>query len=147
MSDRGREQVAVNDPRSDPLALLAAPNEHGGDPSESVGPGSRECVVRVEPAGIELTVRKGETVMGAARRLGYRWPTVCDGDGVCTVCWMEVLEGADQLTGRTEVEDRWLRNFRGGRFCKGDLRLACQAVVEGAVSVRKKGVRPTADGS
>jgi hypothetical protein len=36
--------------------------------------------VCVEPQGIELVARHGETVMAAAERLGWRWPTICHGD-------------------------------------------------------------------
>src|SRR5271163_2949269 len=36
--------------------------------------------VRVEPQGIELAARHGETVMAAAERLGWKWPTIGHGD-------------------------------------------------------------------
>src|SRR5690606_33856559 len=37
--------------------------------------------VVVEPAGHILDVPHGETLMQAAERAGYRWPTLCHGDG------------------------------------------------------------------
>jgi ferredoxin len=58
---------------------------------------------------------------------------------------MEVLDGAEHLTPRTEIEVRWSRSFAGARLLTGDARLACQAEVTGPVSVRKRGVRQ-ADG-
>ena len=48
-------------------------------------------IVRVEPAGIELDVAPGETVMAAAVRSGYRWPTVCGGLAECGVCVLRVV--------------------------------------------------------
>lgn len=98
--------------------------------------------VRVEPVGAELTIPAGGTVFAAARRAGYRWPTSCDGDGDCTLCWMEVVDGAEHLTGPTDIEVRWVRHFAGARLLKGPARLACQARVEGPVTVRKRGVVP-----
>ena len=43
-------------------------------------------VVRVEPSGALIGVRQGETLMAAAERQGYRWPTICHGQAVCTAC-------------------------------------------------------------
>ena len=40
-------------------------------------------VVRVEPAGVDIPVDDGETLMAAAVRAGYRWPTVCGGQAQC----------------------------------------------------------------
>lgn len=97
--------------------------------------------ITVVPAGIELAARAGETVMGAATRLGYRWPTLCNGDGTCTVCWVEVTEGAGALGPLTDHERSWLQGFPAQRLCAGPARLACQAAVHGPVVVRKKGVR------
>jgi 2Fe-2S ferredoxin len=103
-----------------------------------------EATITVTPAGIELSARPGETVMAAAVRLGYRWPTVCNGDGTCSVCWVEVTDGADGLGPLTGLERTWLDGFLARHLCAGPARLACQATVHGPVVVRKKGVRPAA---
>jgi hypothetical protein len=34
-------------------------------------------VVRVEPLGVDIDVRPGESIMAAAQRGGYYWPTQC----------------------------------------------------------------------
>jgi ferredoxin, 2Fe-2S len=96
------------------------------------------CVV---PDGSTFEGRPGESVLRAAQRAGYRWPNVCSGEGSCTVCWMEVLEGPGHLSAVTEVEERWRRTRRWRPAGGGDLRLACQAVAEGPVVVRKRGVK------
>jgi len=56
----------------------------------------------------------------------------CGGYGQCGTCIVEIVEGMQNLSPRTEVEDRKLRK-------KPDsYRLACQALVHGAVSVVTK---------
>ena len=55
------------------------------------------ATVRVEPSGITLDVRDGETVMAAARRAGYRWPTICGGLADCGACALEVVESTGAL--------------------------------------------------
>jgi 2Fe-2S ferredoxin len=100
--------------------------------------------ITVMPSGVELAGRPGETVMAAAVRLGYRWPTVCNGDGTCSVCWVEVTGGADALGPVTDLERSWLEGFPARQLCTGPARLACQATVHGPVVVRKKGVRRSA---
>ena len=104
------------------------------------------ATVRVEPAGIELTVEPGETVMHAAERLGYRWPTVCHGQAVCTTCFFEVLAGSEHLVAPALLERSALGSSpvvaaAGG----GHVRLACQATVTGDVVVGKRGVRPMSE--
>lgn len=99
--------------------------------------------VLVHPMEIQLEVRVGETAFDAARRLGYRWPTLCGGQGTCTTCHMMVNEGVTNLSEITAYEteglSRVLPRGKGGTF-----RLACQAKVLGDVAVTKRGVRPLA---
>jgi ferredoxin, 2Fe-2S len=104
------------------------------------------ATVRVEPAGIELAVEEGETVMRAAERLGYRWPTVCHGQAVCTTCFLEVLAGSEHLVAaapreRSALASSPLVEAGGG----GLVRLACQVQVTGDVVVGKRGVRPMSE--
>jgi ferredoxin len=100
------------------------------------------ATARVEPAGIELEVLAGESVMAAAVRTGYRWPTVCGGQGTCRTCFFEVVEGATNLSPVESFEREGLDSL--GPIPGGNLerRLACQArVMTGTVTVRKRGVR------
>lgn len=58
--------------------------------------------------------------------------TNCGGYGQCGTCIVEVVEGMENLSPRTDVEKRKLRK-------KPDTyRLACQALVNGPVSVKTK---------
>lgn len=103
--------------------------------------------MRVEPAGIEITVRQGESLMQAAWREGYEWPTLCYAMGRCTACRCEVLDGLHVLSERTEAEVALLGdlNRRVRRANPRRVRLACQVSATGDVTVRKPGVKKQSD--
>lgn len=99
--------------------------------------------VTVEPPGIILEVHAGETVMDAAERLGWRWPTICHGDCDCTACWCEITEGADNASAMGDEERTTLETFPIYAAATGrTIRLACRVRVSGPVVLRKKGVVP-----
>jgi ferredoxin len=56
----------------------------------------------------------------------------CGGYGQCGTCVVEITEGMENLSPRTEVEDRKLRKR------SANCRLACQALVQGDISVVTK---------
>jgi ferredoxin len=56
----------------------------------------------------------------------------CGGYGQCGTCVVEIAEGMEDLSPRTEVEDRKLRKK------PANYRLACQTLVNGPVSVITK---------
>lgn len=58
--------------------------------------------------------------------------TNCGGYGQCGTCIVEVVEGLDNLSPRTEVENRKLKKK------PDNYRLACQTLVNGPVSVNTK---------
>lgn len=65
----------------------------------------------------------------------YRWKgklTNCGGIGQCATCLIEVVEGMDNLSEKTEFEKRRLKRK------PATFRLACQAIVNGPVSVKTK---------
>jgi 2Fe-2S ferredoxin len=100
--------------------------------------------VIVQPAGHEYEATIGETIMGAARGLGYYWPTTCGGQGVCTTCLSEVVSGGELLAGMGRSERKTLAAERGEAILLRPVRLACQATVllEGTIVLNKAGVRP-----
>jgi 2Fe-2S ferredoxin len=103
-------------------------------------------VVRVEPLGVAIEVDDGETLMAAAERLGYRWPTICHGQAECTVCFVVVEQGADHFAPAGPRELAALENVAGRSLYEGRaLRLACQARPTGDAVVFKRGVRHEAD--
>ncbi len=105
-------------------------------------------VVRVEPLGVEIEVRPGETLIEAAWREGYHWPTVCFGQADCTVCHVVVLEGSDNLSAIASDEEAALEVLSGhGRRNVTNHRLACRLEVHGPAVVRKRGVRREVPGA
>lgn len=100
-------------------------------------------VVHVEPIGADLEPEPGETIIEAAWRLGYSWPTVCYGQANCTVCHVEVVSGAENLSpvGDEEQDALQHRLPGAGRRDLSSVRLACRAQATGDVTVRKNGVR------
>ncbi|MCV7127867.1 MULTISPECIES: 2Fe-2S iron-sulfur cluster-binding protein [Mycolicibacterium] len=96
----------------------------------------------VEPRGIVIEVNEGETIMAAAERSGYHWPTLCHGDATCSICWAEVTEGGQNLSAMEDDESATLGLLSPRLRATRDVRLACRAQVVGDVTVRKPGVRP-----
>jgi 2Fe-2S ferredoxin len=99
--------------------------------------------IRVLPLDDEIGAEEGTTVMGAAQALGYYWPTTCGGEGRCTTCACDVVEGSSLLSEMGKAEQATLVEERGVSVLGTSVRLACQARVkgEGVVVVRKPGVR------
>lgn len=100
--------------------------------------------VRVEPIGAELDVRAGESVFEAALRQGLTWPTLCYGQARCTACALQVLDGHPATDPAGPEEQGVLRQLaQRRRGSVRDTRLACRLTVTGAVTVEKKGAKPT----
>ena len=100
--------------------------------------------ILVQPLGITIEAERGVTLMAAARAEGYYWPTTCGGEGRCTTCATTVHGGAENLSSMGRSEKQTLISELGPRSVESNLRLACQARVEGdgTVEVHKVGVRP-----
>lgn len=100
-------------------------------------------MIRVEPAGVSFDTEDGETIMAAAIRNGYSWPTICGGSGTCKTCVFQTLDGADNLAPAKRYEQEGLDAIAGTLPDGGkNWRLACQARATGDVTLRKVGVRP-----
>ncbi|MGV0741337.1 2Fe-2S iron-sulfur cluster-binding protein [Mycolicibacterium sp. XJ870] len=96
----------------------------------------------VKPSGIEFDAVDGQTLMAAGQAAGYRWPTICGGQGECLVCHVEVLDHPGNLTEPDQAEAEAIRNLSGDHGGRGQhVRLACQAGVRGDIVVLKRGVR------
>ena len=104
-------------------------------------------MIRVEPSGVSFVVDESETIMAAAIRNGYTWPTICGGQGACKTCVFLILDGEENLTDIEPYEQEGLQSIAGTLPNAGEgWRLACQARVRseatGDVKLRKGGVRP-----
>ncbi len=56
----------------------------------------------------------------------------CGGYGQCGTCVVEIVEGSENLSPRTQVEERKLRKR------PDNCRLACQTLVNGPITVKTK---------
>lgn len=100
--------------------------------------------IRVEPKMLELDAAAGETVMAAARRLGFTWPTVCGGNAECGVCALEVVAGGTAIAPPTAEESARLSTLPERRlYPDRTYRLACRLVGADGLVVRKRGVMPS----
>jgi ferredoxin, 2Fe-2S len=101
--------------------------------------------VRVEPLGVVFELQPDETLMAAAQRLGYYWPTICKGNAQCNRCVVRVVE--DQGFAPMSVTERaGLQNVRWKAHGEDPAeRLACQLRVasdaSGVSIVEKRGVK------
>ena len=101
--------------------------------------------MRVLPADDDVEVGVGESLMAAARRQGWFWPTVCGGDGECGTCWVVVDEGAEYGSAMETAERARLAG--GMKANEPRARLACQTRVSGPVVVTRRSVRVPANES
>lgn len=86
----------------------------------------------------EITVTNGSNLRQKAIENGidiYRFKgklVNCGGIGQCATCLVEIVEGMENLSERTDFEKRRLKRK------PDNYRLACQAIVQGPVSVKTK---------
>ena len=99
-------------------------------------------MIQVEPSGATFDIRAEETIIQAAWRNGYSWPTICNGRGTCRTCVFVTLEGEDNLSSIEPWEGAGLQAIADSLPDSGrGWRLACQARACGDVRLRKIGVR------
>jgi 2Fe-2S ferredoxin len=103
-------------------------------------------IVTVEPSGARLELRAGESLMDAAHRYGYGWPSICGGDAECRACHVFIRQGADNLVPPERLEADSLaalaRAGAGTPMAGPDVRLACQLQAHGPATVLKRGWKP-----
>ena len=100
--------------------------------------------VRVEPAGVEIEIRPGETLLDAAWREGYRWPTTCFGQARCTCCHVVVKAGDQNVLPISDSDERATVARLSRLLYRGDargLRLACRMSVAGHAVVEQHDFR------
>src|SRR3954468_4662086 len=82
----------------------------------------RRTVVRVQPLDIDIEVEPGETLIEAAWREGYDWPTVCYGQAECTACHVVVVDGAENVSDVAPDEGKTLELLRSSGLQNLDAR-------------------------
>ena len=92
---------------------------------------SGECSVRFLPSGREAFVPAGTYLTTAAVRAGVEIIHDCDGQGVCSTCRVQVVEGSDAV-GPPDARER---HQLGAAIASG-WRLCCLVVLSGDCVVR-----------
>ena len=98
--------------------------------------------VNVKPSDISFEVNDNETVMAAAVRQGFTWPSVCGGVGECGVCFVEGLD-PNKVAQPTSFEGSVIRRMAHRAKHGGIIRLACRLMPGSDIELRKVGPRPS----
>jgi 2Fe-2S ferredoxin len=101
--------------------------------------------VSVEPGCHSLSLQARETLLDGALRMGWRWPTICQGNAECLVCWVEIVGGAENVLPAEPVEIAALELLAARQSPLSalpvDKRLACQLRFTGDAAVRRAGLK------
>ncbi len=80
--------------------------------------------------GVNLRIKAMENNVDIYKFMGKM--TNCGGYGQCGTCVVEILEGMDKLSPRTDFENHKLKRK------PDNYRLACQVIVNGNISVKTR---------
>ena len=80
----------------------------------------------------KVDVEKGSSVLAASMKAGIKHMHLCGGRGLCTTCRIRVVEGGEGLSAMETFERV---SLRGHLSFAADVRLTCQAKVEGPARV------------
>lgn len=95
------------------------------------------AIITILPSGIQVEVETGTTLLKAAIRHELCWPHTCGGKAQCTTCAYTVIKGAENLSPMSRLEQHQLVARKGRLAVIQKMRLACQTVVNGDVTVQK----------
>jgi adenylate cyclase len=90
-------------------------------------------LIRFLPDEIEIDALPGETVLAASLRAGIPHQHLCGGHARCSTCRIEIQHGAEHCAPLTVAEQSIAEQLRFDTA----LRLACQTVVNGPMTVRR----------
>jgi 2Fe-2S ferredoxin len=83
-------------------------------------------------------------LLEGASRLGLRWPTICQGNAECLVCWVQVVAGEENIVPAEPMEMKALELLRARQsslsYPVSALRLACQIHFTGDAVVERAGL-------
>ena len=79
----------------------------------------------------DLEVPEGAVLMEALLKAGFPVASSCHGDGICAKCRIQVINGAENLSQPTVLEEILRDRLRIAK----DLRISCQAKVMGDITI------------
>jgi len=132
----------------DPATAISCSNNESNLPSDkAVTPNDRTASKQSAFMSADIKFVKEDRIVFATQGANLRFKALengidlysftgkmmnCGGYGQCGTCVVDIVEGAENLSPRTEVEDRKLKKR------PASCRLACQTLVNGPVSVVTK---------
>ncbi len=96
------------------------------------------ATVTILPSGIKLEVEAGSTLLAAALKDELAWPHTCGGKAQCTTCAYVMVKGGENASPVSRLEEYTLINRKGRHAVKQKMRLACQTIIKGDLTVQKK---------
>jgi ferredoxin, 2Fe-2S len=88
--------------------------------------------VTIEPIGVTIECKDGESVFNCARRHNVLIPTACAGKATCGLCRVRMIAGEPNVTPINRDEQKHL----GNTYFITKLRLSCQLTPTGDITVR-----------
>lgn len=90
--------------------------------------------VKFFPANVEADCASNENLFQAAKRVGVKVPTACNGVGNCGLCRITIVSGENCLNKQTKAEI----NHLGNVYHINKKRLSCQTkfVTDGIIEVK-----------
>ena len=100
---------------------------------EAPRPNSSVFYALVEPDSKEIEVSDNESILIASLRSNISHLSACGGVGKCSTCRIEVLEGLENCSERSELEATLAKRLS----LPDNIRLACQTKITGKISYRR----------
>ena len=88
---------------------------------------------RVEPDSKKIDIAVNETILTASLRNNVAHLSACGGTGKCSTCRVEITDGLENCSSRTELEQKLAKKLSFPE----NIRLACQTTINGPVSYRR----------
>ncbi len=94
-------------------------------------------VVTIIPSGRRIIIQPGTTLLAAVLDNDLAWPHTCGGKAQCTTCAYILIKGHENVSPMNRLEEFQLAARKGHHVIRQRMRLACQTVVKGDVTVQK----------
>jgi 2Fe-2S ferredoxin len=95
------------------------------------------ATITILPSGLQIEVENGKTLLKAAVENKLCWPHTCGGKAQCGSCAYVIVRGRENLSPASRYEQRQIIANKGRQIAINQMRLACQSVVNGDVTIHK----------
>ncbi len=100
---------------------------------DQTNPNNCMPTIRVFPDDISIDVKPKTTILKASKKAGSLHQHACGGRGKCSTCRVRILKGLENCKERTRRENKIATKLHFA----DDIRLACQTVVMGDITIQK----------